>query len=141
LLLAGVGAAGNGQPTAAPVAAETGPDTRIVVGYFLKTATIEFVDGTKRRAVEVLTVRDDGNLRDLNGQAWILADNAIVFPEGSATERLSWSELKPGTRLHLYCTAHKDGAYGPPVLKVGVPAAARSSARGGSPTQTPSGPR
>ena len=128
LLLAAVGAAGNGQPAPAPVAGEAakqpnegldgtkasaGPDTRVVVGYFLKTATIEFVDGTKRPAVEVLTVGDDGNLKGLNGQAWILADNACVFPEGSASERLSWSGLKPGTRLHLYCTAHKDGAYGP----------------------------
>lgn len=156
LFLVGGGAGGEGQRAASPVAAETakrpnegvvgtkasaGPDTRVVVGYFLGTATIKFVDGTKRPAVNVLEVRDDGNLENLNGTALILADNAYLFPQGSESERLSWSGLKPGTRLLLYCTALKDGAYGPPVLKVGVPAAELSSVQRGSSTQTPTGRR
>lgn len=139
LFLFSIVAAVNGQPPVGPVPSATyegsnealggtnasaEPATRVVVGYFLKKTIIEFVDGTKRPAVEVLTVRDDGHLQNLYGQAWILADNACVFPESSASERLSWSELKAGMRLHLHCTVRKDGGYGPPVLKVGVPAVA-----------------
>ncbi len=130
LLLAG--AAGYGQPagpaTAGPnqglgaTEAAARPATRVVVGYFLRTTAIEFVDGSKRPAVVVLRVRDDGNL-DLTEVAYVLADDAFVIAERWAIQRLKWGEIERGTRLHLYCTAARDGAYGPPVLKVGVPAA------------------
>lgn len=100
------------------------PNTHVVVGYFRETTTIKFVDRTKSRAVVVSSPDRDGNLHDL---AWILAADAFVFIEGSDAERRDWNAIKPGTRLHLYCPADKDGGYGPPVRKVGIPTAQKRS--------------
>lgn len=105
---------------------ETGePNTHIVIGFFRETTTIKFVDRTKRAAAVVATLDGDGNLRD---QSYILAADAFVFSEADS-ERLDWSAIKPGMKIHLYCTKDASGAYGPPVLKVGVPAFARNGGK------------
>ena len=102
------------------------PKTHVHVAYFREMTTIEYEDNTKDRAVLVSTLDKNGNLSDAR---WALAANAFVFLEDGKEAGMDWDAIKPGTRVHLYCTDLQMGlgGYGPPVLKVGIPAKARPS--------------